>query len=314
MPKPLVLITEPIAKEAHRWLANICNVVLINVGDQGFETALLQADGLVVRTYTRVDQKLLDQAPNLKVVGRAGVGLDNIDLDACSKRSVQVVHTPRANAMAVVEYTMSMLINTLRPLTPLTGPLTDKHWHQAREDAITPRSVVGSTLGIIGLGHIGSRVARAAGSMGMKIHHHDLRTIDPANTQGSTAMPMNDLIEQCQCICLHVDGRNENHNLISNAEFSKMRSDVVLINASRGFVVDPHAAASFARNNPNARLILDVHDPEPIQPNNPLLGLDNVILTPHIAAATRQAKIQMSWVVRDVWEVLKDSPPSNQQS
>lgn len=311
MKPPLVLISEPISNEPSSWLGRHCQTRTLKTDDPEFDEVIAQADGLVVRTYTRVDQALLKRAPNLKVVGRAGVGLDNIDLDACTARGVRVVHTPHANAMAVVEYTLSMLMTTLRPIKPIAGPASGDHWHAIRESAITPGSVVGTSLGIIGLGHIGSRVALAAKGLGMDVRFNDLREIDQTEATGTRSDSLEGLLRQNRCVCVHVDGRSENQGLIGEREFAMMRPDVVFLNASRGFVVDPHAAAGFARENPSATLILDVHEPEPIGEDSPMFGLANVILTPHIAAATVQAKTAMSWVVRDVWAVLSGRDPEN---
>jgi len=310
--KPFVLIAEPLAAEPLAWLENRCRVVGLGVEDPGFGEALEQADAMVVRTYTIVDQQLLDRAPNLKVVGRAGVGLDNIDLNACAAHGVRVVHTPHANAMGVVEYMISMLITTMRPIESMSRPLNQERWqeqwHRLRHHAITPGSVVGTSIGIIGLGYIGSRLAAAATALGMDVRYTDLRRIDSSHAQSQS---LADLLAESRCVCLHVDGRAENQGLIGDAEFATMRDDVIFFNASRGFVVDSDAAVRFAKANPNATLVLDVHDPEPIDHDSPLFGLDNIILTPHIAAATHQAKTAMSWVVRDVWAVLAGQEPSH---
>jgi phosphoglycerate dehydrogenase-like enzyme len=207
--------------------------------------------------------------------------------------------------MSVVEYTISMMMRALRPIHPITHALDEPSWHQAREDAISEGSVVDTTLGIIGLGYIGSRVALAASGLGMRVVHNDLRNIEAP----SQALSLEELLKDARVVCLHVDGRASNKHLISTDQFALMRRDVVLVNASRGFVIDPHAAEDFAKQNPDARLIFDVHDPEPIDPDSRLLALPNVILTPHIAAATRQAKTAMSWVVKDVHAVLEGQEP-----
>jgi len=309
MAKPLVLISESLARPTVEWLSERCRVMEIGVDNAGFDEALSQAQGLIVRTYTIVDGSMLDRAPNLKVVGRAGVGLDNIDLQACADRSIRVVHTPHSNAMSVVEYTISMMMRALRPIHAITSALNDNDWHAARAAAITPGSVVGSQLGIIGLGYIGSRVAHAAHALGMNIVYNDLRTIPTDETSGAAPGTLETVLQTSRVVCIHVDGRVENRGVIGSAEFKMMRPDVVFINASRGFVVDPDAAAEFARTNPQSTLILDVHEPEPIVAQSPLLGLENVILTPHIAAATVQAKTAMSWVVKDIWAVLDGREP-----
>ena len=242
MTTPIILITEPIAQEPKTWLSGHGTVVEMGTDHPEFASTLANAEGLIVRTYTIVDQALLDQAPMLKVIARAGVGLDNIDLNACTARGIRVVNAP--NAMAVVEYMISMLLNTLRPIQSITDPQDLNNWHQLREDAITPRSIVGTSLGIIGLGYIGSRVARAASGLGVQVHHNDLRRIPEGQSQGSTHQALETLLSQSETISIHVDGRAENKNLINDQAFAFMRSDVVLINASRGFVVDPLGSQS----------------------------------------------------------------------
>ena len=308
---PIVLITEPIAHQPLAWLGERCETQLINPNDIGFHEALEIARALVVRTYTTIDQAFLDSAPNLRVVARAGVGLDNIDLEACTRAGVRVVHTPRANAMAVVEYTISMLMRVLRPIELLSPSSDLKAWHALREAAITPGSVVGTPIGIVGCGYIGSRVARAAAALGMEVFYRDLDEIDSSQTHGAKPLELEQLLQKCQCICVHVDGRPGNHGLFDADAFLMMRDDAILINASRGMVVDPAAAYDFATTHPRSTLVLDVHNPEPITCEYPLLGLPNVHLTPHIAAATAHAKTGMSWVVRDVWAVLTGVEPEH---
>lgn len=302
--KPLVLITEPITQDAHDWLAERCDIQTLSQDADSFESILHNAQGLIVRTYTKVDESMLQNAPNLKVVGRAGVGLDNIDLQACADRGIQVVHTPHANAMAVVEYTVSMLIQSLRPIKPIRSRQDIEQWHAIREAAITPDSVVGTTIGILGMGYIGSRVARAASALGMQVQYHDLQEISPENRHGAEPVSLDVLVKTSKCLCIHVDGRDSNRQFIDQDLFARMIPNVVLINASRGLVMDHQAAELFAATNHNARLILDVHDPEPISPSSAMLELPNITLTPHIAAATAQAKAAMSGVVHDVWAVL----------
>lgn len=308
MPRPIVLITEPIAPAPLAWLREHADARVLEMPAPTPEQ-LAAANALIVRTYTVVDEAMLAQAPNLRVVARAGVGLDNIDLDACRARNIPVVHTPEANAQAVVEYVTAMMLRTLRPIERLTAPLDQPEWTALRTRAVTPRSAVGSTLGIIGLGRIGSGVARVAQALGMHVRYTDIRDIDEADRCGAEPSDLLNLARACDVISVHVDGRTGNRHLLNHSFFEAMRPEGVLINAARGFVIDTRAACAFARANPNATLILDVHDPEPIPADSPLWSQPNAILTPHIAAGTREAKEAMSWVVLDVMRVLGGQPP-----
>lgn len=302
--QPVVIVAEALTAEPLAWLGERARVVLTAPGDSEFEGARAGASGLVVRTYTRVDAPLLDRMPRLRVVGRAGVGLDNIDLDACAARGVAVVHTPDANTDAVVEFVVASMLDATRPRGGLNRALDLDAWNALRAGLVAPRQLAGSTLGIWGFGRIGSRVALAAGALGMRVVYHDLEEIPHARRHGATPAPSGALLRQSDLVTVHVDGRASNRGLIGQAEFSCMKEDVVFINTSRGFVVDARACADFMRARPAARAMLDVHEPEPIPVGHPLLMMPNVHLTPHIASATMRAKDAMSWVVRDVWGAL----------
>jgi phosphoglycerate dehydrogenase-like enzyme len=176
--KPRIIITEHLDDAACDWLSQVADVQRIRVDDSAFAEHIASAVGVVVRTYTQVDEGFLDGAPKLKVVGRAGVGLDNIDLVACSTRGIEVVHTPDANTQAVVEYIVSILGASLRPLYPLVEGVTALQWGELRTTAMAPRQLSQITLGILGFGRIGSRVAQVAAAIGMAVQYCDLCDID----------------------------------------------------------------------------------------------------------------------------------------
>ena len=298
MPLPTVLVSEPLSSKPMAWLQARAKVREL---EGTLATMHLgQARGLVVRTYTDVTPALLDQIPSLEVVGRAGVGLDNIDLEACQQRNIRVVHTPDANTMSVVEYVIQHTLTALRSIERIDSFHNDQSWRELRDRVITPRSSVNTKLGIIGFGRIGSRVARAAQALGMDVIYSDLREIERLDRNGASPSTLEDLASECDVITIHVDGRISNSKFFDDAFFAKLRDDSILINASRGFVVDTDAAIEFAKSKPDAKLILDVHHPEPIPEDSALWSLNNVLLTPHIAAGTAQAKEAMSWVVLDV--------------
>lgn len=308
MNAPYVLITEPIAPGPLAWLRQHASVRVLGCPEPT-DADLGGAQALIVRTYTRVDAHLLGRAPQLRVVARAGVGLDNIDLDACKARSIPVVHTPEANAEAVVEYVAAMMLGAIRPIEPLTRPVDATEWTALRAAGVAPSSCVGTAMGIVGMGRIGSRVAGLARALSMDARYHDLRTIPEEQRRGARPTTLTDLARESRVVTIHVDGRRENDRVFSSAFFGALRDDAIVINASRGFVIDTDAALDFARVHPDARLILDVHNPEPIPASSPLWSQPNITLTPHIAAGTRQAKEAMSWVVRDVVRVLTGEPP-----
>jgi (S)-sulfolactate dehydrogenase len=309
MPAPTVLITEPLAPEPLAWINARARVIQSSPETLDCKD-LAQAQGLIVRTYTNVTPELLDRAPGLRVVGRAGVGLDNIDLDACRSRDIRVVHTPNANAHSVVEYVIANTIGSLRSIQHVDTFHDERAWRTLRDGSVSPRSCVGATLGIIGLGNIGSRVASAARALGMHVIYHDIREIPEDDRNGAQSASLEELATQSDIITIHVDGRVENTRIFDATFFGRLRESVILINASRGFVIDTQAAIEFANSHQNAQLVLDVHDPEPIPEHSALWSQRNVLLTPHIASGTRQAKEAMSWVVLDVMRVLEGQQPA----
>lgn len=277
--------------------------------DPRFASLLAEADALLVRTYTRVDDALLARAPRLRVVARAGVGLDNVDVPACTRRGVRVVSTPGANTRAVVELVFAFLLDALRPRVFLDRALDPGSWKSLRRELQAPRQLCDLTLGVVGLGKVGSGVARVAAAMDMRVIYHDLLDIPAASRAGAQPVALDDLLARSDVVSLHVDARPGNRHLIGAAQLALCRPDCIILNTSRGFVIDAAALAAFLRAHPGASAVLDVHDPEPFGPDYPLLGLPNAHLAPHIGAATATANRNMSWVVRDLWRVLGGEEP-----
>jgi phosphoglycerate dehydrogenase-like enzyme len=303
----LVVQTEPLHPEAAAWLAERCRLVRHDPAEPGFEALLDRADGLVIRTYTRVDEALLSRAPRLRVVGRAGVGLDNVDLDACARRGIRVVHTPDANTQAVVEFVFAILFDAIRPRRVLDSAVDAATWRALRAGLSAPRQLADLVVGVWGFGRIGSRVARAAAAFDARVLYHDLLDIPADRRSGAEPVPREELLERADVLTLHVDGRASNRGMLGAAELARMRDDAILINAARGFIVDTEALAEWLRAHPAAKALLDVHEREPFPSDSPLLALPNARLTPHIAAATEPANRAMSMVVQDVWHALRET-------
>ncbi|MEM9166545.1 MAG: NAD(P)-dependent oxidoreductase [Planctomycetota bacterium] len=305
--RPLVIQSEDLDVDAASWLSDRADLVRLVPETLAGDPRLAEASALVVRTYTRVDAALLSLAPRLRVVGRAGVGLDNIDLNACRARGVRVVHTPGANTAAVVEFVFAAMLDALRPRVFLDKPPTDlAAWQALRRELTAPRQLADLTLGVLGMGRIGTRVAEVARSLGMLVRFTDL---EPRGLTFGTQVPLRTLCAAADVLTVHVDGRPDNRHLLGADAFGRMKSDVVFLNTSRGHVVDHAALADFLGAHDGACALLDVHDPEPFEVDSPLLGLANAHLSPHIAGATAGAKRTMSWVVQDVWRVLAGQEP-----
>jgi phosphoglycerate dehydrogenase-like enzyme len=164
-------------------------------------------------------------------------------------------------------------------------------------------------LGILGFGRIGRRVAEVARAIGFTVVFHDLVEIPDVERRGADAVSMDTLLAESDVLTIHVDGRGANHGLIDRGMLGRMKSDAILINTSRGFVIDELALAEWLGANPAALAILDVHATEPFTDADPLLGLPNAHLAPHLASRTTTAMANMSWVVKDVWRVLQGDTP-----
>lgn len=309
---PIVVVTETLADVPAAWLKERVALRWASLDDrEALHRELAAAEGLLVRTYTNVDDALLEHAPRLKVVGRAGVGLDNIDLDACRRRGVRVVYTPDANTQAVVEYVLGLMLDAVRPRTDMPAGLEPARFHSLRQSEVG-QQLDQSTLGILGFGRIGKRLGRAAYALGMNVRVCDL--LPEAELRKAAPFPFeyvdhDTLYAGSDILSVHVDGRSANRHLIDAAALAKLRPHCLFINAARGMLVDIAALAGWLNAHPDARAVLDVHDPEPPPADYPLFGLPNARLLPHLASRTEQALENMSWVVRDVHAVLEGREP-----
>jgi len=306
---PLVLITEDCATAPLAWLKERARVVEAGPGKPEFDATLPDAEGLMVRTYTKVNAALLARCSSLRVVGRGGVGLENIDVAACRARGVEVVYTPDANTQAVAEFVIGFALQLLRPW----GFFRDRAYEPAEfkrvRDTLRGSQLNEQTLGILGMGRVGRRVGQiAAVGFGARVIYHDLLDVRRELTFAATAVEKPTLFREADLVTLHVDMRPGNEHLVGAPELALMKPTTILINTSRGEVLDAAALAAALRAGKIAGAALDVFDPEPPPSDYPLLGLDNVLLTPHMAARTHTAVENMSWVVRDLVEILNGRP------
>ncbi len=308
--RPLVVQTEELEPSAAAWLGHRCELMVYPCERlKTLNGELSAAQGMVVRTYTRVDAALLEHLPALQVVGRAGVGLENIDVEACHRRGVKVVHTPDANSSAVAEYVFAILLDAVRPRMFLDMPVPGPRWCALRKELRAPRQLCEMTIGVLGLGRVGSRVARAAAGFGARVIYHDLVEIPPASRHGAEPVDRETLLRTADVLTMHIDARPGNTGLMNGQLLSQLKPEAILINTSRGQVINASDLASHLRAHPAALALLDVHPAEPFEAGYPLLGLPNAHLSPHIAAATELANRNMSWVVKDVWRVLSGETP-----
>jgi len=305
----LVIVTEALAELPGQWLRQQCEAAWCAPNEDDFERLLARAEGLVVRTYTTVDESLIRRAPALRVVARAGVGYDNIDVAACRARGITVLNRPGANTGAVVEFVLARLFEAIRPVTEVHAALPRAAWTALRDAAVTERELSEMTVGILGFGRIGRRLAAALAPLGPSVLYHDLLEIPAAECHGARRVDQATLVASSDVLSIHVDGRPGNRGLVDGTLLSHLREGAILINTSRGFVVDKPALAEALRARPAARALLDVHEPEPIPADDPLLSIPGAHLFPHVAGRTETALENMSWVVRDLVSVLDGGEP-----
>jgi phosphoglycerate dehydrogenase-like enzyme len=303
--KPLVLVTEGSDQRPLDWLAERVRVVSMPTTDPDFAATLAQAQGLLVRTYTRVNAAFLDAAPRLKVVGRGGVGLENIDVKECRKRGIEVVFTPDANTLAVGDFVFGYLLQLLRPWAFFRNEVYPPKEFKRIRDTVRGKQLNELTIGILGLGRVGKRVGHiAANGFGMRVLYNDLLPMSGLDFP-ATSVEKPQLYRECDILTLHVDMKPGNENLVGRAELAMLKPGAVVINTCRGEVLDVHALADALKKKRIFAAAIDVFAPEPPPADFPLLGMENVLLTPHLAARTYTALENMSWVTRDVLEVLE---------
>lgn len=264
---------------------------------------------LIVRNRTQVRGALLEACRRLVVVGRLGVGLDNIDLATCRARKIEVCPATGANNDAVAEYVVGGVLLLLRSAFHATAEVLAGAWPRTR---LIGREVGGRRLGLVGFGAIARETARRAKALGMEVVAHDpyLRAEDPAWTEhGVQPVGLDELLETADAVSLHVPLTDRTHHLIGAQALARMRSDAVLVNAARGGVVDEAALAAALRAGRPGAALLDVFEQEPLPAGSPLEGAPNLILTPHIAGVTQESNVRVSAVTaRNVRRMLETRP------
>ncbi|MEA2708221.1 MAG: (S)-sulfolactate dehydrogenase [Phycisphaerales bacterium] len=306
---PVVVVTEGSDPRPLEWLRQRAQVVEVKYDDPAIAQQLARAAGVVVRTYTKVNEAFLASAPHLKVVGRGGVGLENIDVAACRRRGIEVVYTPDANTLAVGDFVFGGMIELLRPFAAVGGAMYPPTEFKRIRGALRGRQLNELTLGILGMGRVGRRVSSiAANGFGMRVIYNDVIDIGPLPF-AAAAVDKETLYREADVLSLHVDMRKGNEHLVGRPQLAAMKPTAILINTSRGEVLDIAALAEAIRAKKLAGAMIDVFDPEPPAADFALVGLPNVLLTPHMAARTHTAIENMSWVVRDIVEVLEGRPP-----
>jgi glyoxylate reductase len=260
-------------------------------------TAIEGCDGVLTLLTDRVDDEFLDRAgPQLKVVSNFAVGFDNIDVPACTRRGIPVGNTPGVLTDTTADLAWALLMAAARRLAEGDRYVRASRWKTWGPMLLLGPDVHGSTLGIVGFGRIGQAVARRAAGFGMTILYHDVQRADRAveTAYGARFVTLDELLAQSDYVSLHVNLTPETKHLMNAEKLSWMKPSAVLVNTSRGPVVDQKALYEALRDGVIFAAALDVTDPEPIPTDDPLLTLDNCLVVPHIASASRATRGKMA--------------------
>ncbi len=263
-----------------------------------------QYDALVVRSGTKVTAKIIEAGKNLKIIGRAGVGVDNVDLAAATKNGIIVVNSPEGNTVAAAEHSFAMLLAMSRQIPQAYSKLKAGKWDRKSFKGV---EVLNKTLGVVGLGKIGRRVASYALGMGMKVIGFDpFVTEDFAKSLGIELKKLDAVLKEADFLTFHIPKTKETANMINAKSIAKMKKGVRIVNVARGGIINEKDLAEALKSGRVEAAALDVFEKEPLPADSPLLGLDNVVVTPHLGASTVEAQVNVAVdVVEQIIEVLK---------
>ncbi|HOP09356.1 MAG TPA: hydroxyacid dehydrogenase [Candidatus Methanofastidiosa archaeon] len=292
-----VLIASNIAEQAIEQLkANFEVEVSTGLDEDGLAEKVKNFDALVVRSKPKVSRKIIESGKNLKLVARAGVGLDNIDLKACEERGIKVINSPTALSESVAELVFAMLLSFERNIVRSDNTMKDGKWEK---NSLKGIEIYEKTLGIIGFGRIGSHMAKIANGFGMKVFAFDVhKNEELAASLGVKYIEMEDLLRSSDYITLHVPLIPQTKGMISMEQLMMMKDSAILINTSRGGIVDEKDLYTALRDGNIRGACLDVFETEP-PTDSPLLELDNILLTPHIGASTKEAQDKAGLIIAE---------------
>lgn len=307
---PKVLVCDPIAENGIEILKTAAEVdVQTGLSEDQLVQIVGDYDALMVRSQTKITARVLQAATKLQIVGRAGVGVDNIDVPAATQQGVIVVNSPAGNTVAVAELTIGMMISLVRKLIPAHNSLVEGKWLRSK---FLGTELYGKTLGIVGVGRIGVEVARRAAAFGMTVLGYDpFLTTQRAAQLGIEATTIEDILKRADFVTLHTPLTKETRHLISAASLSTMKPSAIILNCARGGIIDEAALYEALRSGQLGGAGLDVYEVEPPQ-DSPLRELQNVILTPHLGASTEEAQVEVALdVARQIVDVLAGRPPQS---
>lgn len=282
---------DPAGVELLKKTGSIIPIVHDKVSREKLLELVAEADGIVVRSATVVDKELMQKATRLRVVGRAGVGVDNVDIDAATERGILVMNSPGGSTTTTAEHAIAMLFALARSIPQAYLSLKNGRWEKSR---FKGSEITGKTLGVVGLGRIGSEVARKCQGMGMNVIAYDpFINPDTPLSSGLVLVSLEEIWEKADFITFHVPLTDETRNLVNKASIKRMKDGVRLVNCARGGIIDENDLLEGLKSGKIGGAALDVFEKEP-NTTTPLLGEDNFIATPHLGASTVEAQRKVS--------------------
>jgi D-3-phosphoglycerate dehydrogenase len=309
-PRPKVLLYEPIHQVGTKLLEQSCQLIY---ADSLEESRLLElvrdVSAILIRFNGRVSRKIMEAAPFLRVIGRHGVGLENIELAAARQLGIQVVYTPQANAVSVAEHFLGLALALAKHIPEAHRAIRQGRW-QVRHELVS-RELNGKTLGILGMGRIGQHTARLC-RMGleMRILYYDVQGYPEIEASlGARRVGIQELFSEADLIAIHLPLVEQTHHLVDETLLRLMKPTAYILNLARGPIWKEQDLARALREGWIAGAASDVFEEEPPQPGHPLLSMENFLATPHSAAHTEESLIRMSLVAADILRVLAGQPP-----
>ncbi len=304
-----VLVADSISAEGLQPLLEYENVEVIEKKVTDPDVELDTIDAILVRSATKVTAELMDKMPRLKIIARAGVGVDNIDIDAATKRGIIVVNAPDGNTISTAEHTFAMMASMVRKIPQAHQSVKNLEW---KRSAVVGTELFGKTLGIIGLGRIGTELAKRAKAFGMTIKVYDpYLTKERAAKLAVENCTLDEVLRESDIITVHTPLTPETKGLINEEALEKTKKGVFLINCARGGIIDEAALEKYLANGHVGGAALDVYTQEP-PGEHPLFKFDNVIFTPHLGASTKEAQLNVATqVAKEVRMYLEGKPVSN---
>ncbi len=294
---PKIVVIDTLDDEFFNFIKGKAYIVKAYDGNcQSLMDMLRDADVIVTRSSHRIDKTVIDNAKNLKIIARAGVGLDNIDVDYAIRRGIKVISTPDASTKAVAELTIGFMIALARRVIEFDRLMHNGEWCRNSKLGV---ELTGKTLGIIGLGRIGSQVARLAKMFGMRIVAYDpyVSPIKAEKLKVELKKNLNDLLIESDFVSIHASLTSETRGLIGERELRLMKPTAFLINTARGAIVDENALVKALKEKWIAGAALDVYSEEPLPKEHPLREMENVILTPHIGGSTLETQKKIAKIL-----------------